>query len=211
MSNNRTDIILLTNYYWLTAEDGTSMAHVFCRLIDKLSSVRCNMNTASDLLLSLFDLTFTVGGETEASLRGLWDHMRLPPAAVSATTSEPDLLPPTHPTWNRPLLSMSNVTIWKYQKEIVLRCYRENTIAYGIVGFFGRRSSSVNLKFQNFDQFSQSDQALHSWENFTILTISAEERQEKKERRGLRHNRNCSNLFGKSNWGGQNIHTTFIG
>ena len=60
MSNNRTDIILLTNYYWLTAEDGTSMAHVFCRLIDKLSSVRCNMNTASDLLLSLFDLTFTV-------------------------------------------------------------------------------------------------------------------------------------------------------
>ena len=60
MSNNRTDIILLTNYYWLTAEDGTSMAHVFCGLIDKLSSVRCNMNTASDLLLSLFDLTFTV-------------------------------------------------------------------------------------------------------------------------------------------------------
>ena len=66
---------------------------------------------------------------------------------------------------------MSNVTIWNFQKEIVLRCYRENTIACDIVGFFGCPSSSVNLKFQNFDQFSQSDQDLESRENFTILTI----------------------------------------
>ena len=169
------------------------------------------MKIASDLLLSLFDLTFTVWWRDGGLLA--WTVRPHAFAASSGLCHDLGARPstPPHPTWNMPLLSMSNVTIWKYQKEIVLRCYREDTIAYGIVGFFGRRSSSVNLKFQNFDQFSQSDQALHSWENFTILTISAEERQEKKERRGLRHNRNYSNLFGKSNWGGQNIHTTFIG
>ena len=55
------------------------------------------MNTASDLVLSLFDLTFTVwwrdGGLLAWTVR---PHAFAAPA-VCATTSEPDLLPPSPP------------------------------------------------------------------------------------------------------------------
>ena len=89
----------------------------------------------SSALIAAFTFAFQLslllsGPQWLASLRGLWDHMRLPPPAVSATTSEPSTRsphtphhPPHHPipTWNRPSLSMSNVSIQKYGLEYTKR------------------------------------------------------------------------------------------